>query len=45
MQLFTKLQTLLTSAPILAQLDIEKPFDMYCDASGIGLRGVLMQEG
>jgi hypothetical protein len=42
---FHKLQTLLTSAPILAQPDIEKPFDVYCDASGISLGGVLMQEG
>jgi hypothetical protein len=42
---FHKLQTLLTSAPVLAQPDIETPFDVYCDASGIGLGGVLMQEG
>jgi hypothetical protein len=42
---FHKLRTLLTSAPVLAQPDIEKPFDVYCDASGIGLGGVLMQEG
>jgi hypothetical protein len=42
---FHTLQTLLTSAPILAQPDIEKPFDVYCDASGIGLGCVLMQEG
>jgi hypothetical protein len=42
---FHKLRTLLTSAPILAQPDIEKPFDVYCDALGTGLGGVLMQEG
>jgi hypothetical protein len=42
---FHTLQTLLTSAPILAQPDIEKPFDVYCDASGTGLGCVLMQEG
>jgi hypothetical protein len=29
----------------LAQPDIKKPFDVYCDASGIRLGGVLMQEG
>jgi hypothetical protein len=33
-QAFHTLQTLLTSAPVLAQPDIEKPFDVYCDASG-----------
>jgi hypothetical protein len=42
---FHKLRTLLTSAPVLAQPDIEKPFDVYSNASGIGLGGVLMQEG
>jgi hypothetical protein len=42
---FHKLRTLLTSALVLVQPDIEKPFDMYCDASGIGLGGVLIQEG
>jgi len=41
---FHKLRTLLTSAPVLAQPDIEKPFDVFCDASGIGLGYVLMQE-
>jgi len=42
---FHKLRTLLTSAPILAQPDTEKPFDVFCDASCIGLGYVLMQEG
>jgi hypothetical protein len=44
-QAFHTLRTLLTSAPVLAQPNIEKPFDVYCDASGTGLGGVLMQEG
>jgi hypothetical protein len=42
---FHTLRTLLTSAPVLAQPDIEKPFDVYCDASGTGSGCVLMQEG
>jgi hypothetical protein len=44
-QAFHTLRTLLTSAPMLAQPDIEKPFDVYCDASCTGLGCVLMQEG
>jgi hypothetical protein len=32
----------LTTSPVLAQPDIAKPFDVYCDVSGTGLRGVLM---
>jgi hypothetical protein len=44
-QAFQTLKRLLTTAPVLAQPDIEKPFDVYCDASGIGLGCVLMQEG
>jgi len=42
---FRTLRKLLTTAPVLAQPDIEKPFDVFCDASGIGLGCVLMQEG
>ena len=42
---FCTLRNLLTSAPVLAQPDIKKPFDVFCDASGTGLRCVLMQEG
>jgi hypothetical protein len=42
---FRLLKKLLTTTPVLAQPDTNKPFDVYCDASGIGLVGVLMQEG
>jgi hypothetical protein len=42
---FEQLKVLLTTAPVLAQPDIEKPFDVYCDASGSGLGCVPMQEG
>jgi hypothetical protein len=42
---FQTLKRLLTTAPILAQPDIEKSFHVYCDASGIGIGCVLMQQG
>ena len=42
---FQQLKTLLTTAPVLTQPDVTKPFDVYCDASGTGLGCVLMQEG
>jgi hypothetical protein len=42
---FLTLKKLLTTAPVLAQPDIEKSFDMYCDASSTSIRGVLMQDG
>jgi hypothetical protein len=42
---FEQLKVLLTTTPVLAQPDIEKPFDVYCDASGSGLGCVLTQEG
>jgi hypothetical protein len=42
---FEQLKVLLTTAPVLAQPDIKKPFDVYCDTSGSGLGCVLMQEG
>jgi hypothetical protein len=42
---FEQLKVLLTTTQVLAQPDIEKPFAVYCDASGSGLGYVLMQEG
>jgi hypothetical protein len=42
---FQMLKKLLTTSPVLAQPDIAKSFDIYCDASGTGLGCVLMQEG
>jgi hypothetical protein len=39
------LKKLLTTSSVLAQPDIAKPFDVYCDASGTGLGCILMQEG
>ncbi|WVZ93271.1 LOW QUALITY PROTEIN: hypothetical protein U9M48_039266 [Paspalum notatum var. saurae] len=44
-QAFQILKKLLTTAPVLIQPDITKPFDIYCDALGIGIGCVLMQEG
>ncbi|WVZ70764.1 hypothetical protein U9M48_019406 [Paspalum notatum var. saurae] len=42
---FQSLKRSLTTAPVLAQPDVMKPFDVYCDASRNGLGCVLMQEG
>jgi hypothetical protein len=39
------MKKLLTASLVLSQLDIMKPFDVYCDASGTGLGGVLMLDG
>jgi ribonuclease HI len=41
---FHTLRDRLTTAPVLAQPDVSKPFDIYCDASGTGLGCVLMQD-
>jgi hypothetical protein len=42
---FHTLGALLTTALVLAQPNIEKPFDVFCDAYGTSLGCVLMQEG
>jgi len=42
---FRTLGKLLTTAPVLAQPNIEKPFDVFYDASKSGLEYVLMQQG
>jgi hypothetical protein len=44
-EVFLTLKKLLTIAPMLAQPDIEKLFDVYYDAFDIGIGGVLMQDG
>jgi hypothetical protein len=41
---FQTLRKLRTTSFVLAQSDITKSFDVYCDASGTGLGYVLMQE-
>jgi transposase InsO family protein len=41
---FHTLREYLISAPVLTQPDMSKPFEVFCDALGIGLGCVLMQE-
>jgi hypothetical protein len=42
---FQELNKRLTTALVLVMPDMEKLFSIYCDASGQGLRCVLMQDG
>jgi len=42
---FNELKRILTTAPILILPKPEEPFVVYCDASKLGLGGVLMQDG
>jgi hypothetical protein len=34
-EVFEQLKVLLTTTPVLAQPDVEKPFDVYCDESAV----------
>ena len=43
-QSFTDLKHALTTAPVLALPDHEKPWSMFTDASGYGIGGVLCQD-
>ena len=42
---FDELKKRLTEAPLLVLPDFSKAFEIECDASGIGIGGVLMQHG
>jgi hypothetical protein len=42
---FQVLRKRLATTPVLNMPDMEKPFSIYCDASGQGLGCVLMQDG
>jgi hypothetical protein len=44
-QAFRTLIDKLTHAPLLQLLDFSKSFELECDASGIGIGGMLLQDG
>ncbi|CAA6668925.1 unnamed protein product [Spirodela intermedia] len=44
-QAFERVKALMTQAPVLRVLDFNKVFEVTCDASDIGIGGVLSQDG
>ena len=42
---FDKLKTACTTAPVLALFNVDKPFEIHCDASKDNLGAIVMQDG